>query len=49
MPHGPYAGSFTKKSLSNIVSIKSTTKPFVIIKPDAGTYGMGVMTVYDAE
>jgi glutamate--cysteine ligase len=23
-------------------------KPFVIVKPDAGTYGMGVMTVKDA-
>ncbi|MDB5813763.1 MAG: glutamate--cysteine ligase [Rhodocyclales bacterium] len=25
-----------------------TEKPFVIVKADAGTYGMGVMTVYDA-
>lgn len=24
-------------------------KPFVIVKADAGTYGMGVMTVYDAD
>lgn len=24
-------------------------KPFVIIKADAGTYGMGIMSVYDAE
>lgn len=23
-------------------------KPFIIIKPDAGTYGMGIMTVHDA-
>ncbi|MCZ4418581.1 glutamate--cysteine ligase, partial [Enterococcus lactis] len=23
-------------------------KPFVIVKPDAGTYGMGIMTVRDA-
>jgi len=26
-----------------------TEKPFVIVKADAGTYGMGIMTVYDAE
>lgn len=25
-----------------------TEKPFVIVKADAGTYGMGIMTVYDA-
>jgi len=25
-----------------------TEKPFVIVKADAGTYGMGVMTVHDA-
>ena len=25
-----------------------TDKPFVIVKADAGTYGMGIMTVYDA-
>ena len=25
-----------------------TERPFVIVKADAGTYGMGVMTVYDA-
>ncbi|MHB1565677.1 MAG: glutamate--cysteine ligase [Acidiferrobacter sp.] len=25
-----------------------TQKPFVIVKADAGTYGMGIMTVYDA-
>ena len=24
-------------------------KPFVIVKADAGTYGMGIMTVRDAE
>jgi glutamate--cysteine ligase len=23
-------------------------KPFVIVKPDAGTYGMGIMTIKDA-
>jgi glutamate--cysteine ligase len=23
-------------------------KPFVIVKPDAGTYGMGIMTMKDA-
>jgi glutamate--cysteine ligase len=26
-----------------------TTKPFIIVKADAGTYGMGVMTVHDPE
>jgi len=25
-----------------------TEKPYVVVKPDAGTYGMGVMTVHDA-
>ncbi len=37
-----------RRSARNTRPTASAQKPFVIVKADAGTYGMGIMTVHDA-
>ena len=40
--------SCSSRSAPSTRNTASTEKPFVIVKADAGTYGMGIMTVRDA-
>jgi glutamate--cysteine ligase len=45
---GANVESLLTASAPSTPSTASTSEPFVIVKADAGTYGMGIMTVKDA-